>query len=490
VVTDDWTASQSTEGQPFLHTATELLRAGQYEHLAELFEQMQLAHDRRGDIIPAQVLALACRICLACSQSQAEANWHRQAREEATRREDELRRQLSTLLELIGERDVSVVPGEWNKIPEPPTALLGPPKPRLPEREESLTLWQRFLNVLHLRLGPQPPEAAVSGVPVQRPAPAATDREDVERRPPVEGVETMAQPPEEDAHELLSAAREQEVPVLPPDLPERKAILVPPAGPQGEKEPSPPSLVVYCLGPFRVYQDDQLIADWESLKAKSILKYLVTHHGKPIAKDVLMDLFWPEAEPEAARRNLHQAVYSLRKILRQRRPDFPYVWFEDDCYLLNPQTSAWLDFEQFEQCYRDGQRMEAAGRLAEAIEQYGIAEGLYQGDFLEEELYEDWPTLQRRHIRTLYLQMADHLSEYYIRHGDLAAAIVLCRKILSVDSCYEEAHRKLMRCYLAQGQRHLAVRQYQACMQALGEELDLTPSEETAELYQRITAGG
>jgi len=45
-----------------------------------------------------------------------------------------------------------------------------------------------------------------------------------------------------------------------------------------------------------------------------------------------------------------------------------------------------------------------------------------------------------------------------------------------------------MQCYLGQGQRHLAVRQYQTCVEALREELDLTPAEETVALYRRITA--
>ena len=488
MATDDWTASQSNKDRPFLLTATELLRAGQYEHLAELLQEVQSAHDRKGDPIPAQVLVLACRICLACGQSQAEAAWHQQACEEATRREDELRRQLSTLLDLAGEGDLLPGPGERDRLPEAPAALPGPPKPGLPDVEEPLPLWQRFLELLHLRLGPQPSEAAGSDVPLHMPAPATLGREDVEVRSPAEEEETPSPPPEADAQERLRpATQEPETPALSPDLPEPVAGSVPSGQPETTKEPSSPSLVVYCLGPFRAYQDDHLITDWESLKAKSILKYLVTHHGKPIVKDVLMDLFWPEAEPEAARRNLHQAVYSLRKTLRQRRPDFPYVWFEDDCYLLNPDTSAWLDFEQFEQHYRDGQRLEAAGQLAGAIEKYGIAEGLYQGDFLEEDLYEDWPVPQRRHLRILYLQMANRLSEYYGQHGDLAAAIVLCRKILSLDGCYEEAHRRLMRCYLRQGQRHLAVRQYQACAQALREELGLSPAEETVELYQHIT---
>ena len=459
MVADDSTTGWSTEDPSFLHTATELLGASRYEHLAELLHQVQLAYDRQGDTIPAHVLVLARRICLACSQSQAEADWHQQACEEAARREEKLRHQLATLLDLVTEQELSIVPGEGDLIPETPTAMLGPPGPDTPELVEAPSLWQRIQGILHGRLGPQPLKRVVSEISAAEKAHGV---------PPSPAQATAAA--------ARAAKHEREAPS-------------PPSATEKRTEPGPSSLVVYCLGPFRVYQDDHLITDWESLKAKCILKYLVAHPGAQIVKDILMDVFWPDAEPEAARRNLHQAVYSLRKTLRQRRPDFPYVWFENDCYLLNPDTSAWLDFEQFEQHYRDGQRLEAAGQLAEAIEKYGIAESLYQGDFLEEDPYEDWPKAQRRRLRTLYLQMADRLSEYYVLHRDLAAAIVLCRKILILDSCYEQAHRRLMQCYVAQGQRHLAVRQYLNCVQAMKEELDLAPSDETIQLYQRITAG-
>jgi DNA-binding SARP family transcriptional activator len=452
-------SEQPTEHQALLRTATELLKAGQYDQVSALLHQVQLASEQRGDELPARVLDMARNICLACSQSQAEADWHQQAREEAAQREDKLRHQLITLLELVSEQEPSVVAGEWALVPAPPSAALCPPVPDSPEPAEPLSLWQRIQGILHWRLGPQPLEREASRT---------------------SAVEEAYRP-------SLFPARATEVVPSPTSRPAREAGPVPPSEMEKRTEPDAPLLVVYCLGPFRAYQDDHLITDWESLKAKCILKYLVAHHGAPIVKDVLMDVFWPDAEPEAARRNLHQAVYALRKTLRQRRPDFPYVWFEDDCYLLNPDTSTWLDFEQFEQHYREGQRLEAAGQLADAIEKYGIAEGLYQGDFLEEDLYEDWPAPQRRHLQILYLQMANRLGEYYVQHGDLAAAIVLCRKILSVDSCYEEAHRRLMRCYLAQGQRHLAVRQYQICVQALRDELDLTPSEETVTLYSRLT---
>lgn len=201
-----------------------------------------------------------------------------------------------------------------------------------------------------------------------------------------------------------------------------------------------------------------------------------------------MDVFWPDADPEAARRNLHQAVYCLRQTLRRGQPDFQHIQFENDCYLLNLEMDIWLDSEEFEKHVQAGRRLEAAGQPTEAMAQYGIAEGLYQGDFLEEDLYEDWLSLQREHIRNMYLDIVDRLSEYYVQQAEYTPVIALCQKALAQDNCHEEAHRRLMQCYVAQGQRHLAVRQYQTCVQVLKEELDLTPSEETVALYWRITA--
>ena len=67
------------------------------------------------------------------------------------------------------------------------------------------------------------------------------------------------------------------------------------------------------------------------------------------------------------------------------------------------------------------------------------------------------------------------------------AAIALCQKALGHDPCYEAAHRRLMKCYNAQGLRHLAVRQYQICVDLLATELGLEPDPETTAMHQHIT---
>jgi two-component SAPR family response regulator len=245
-------------------------------------------------------------------------------------------------------------------------------------------------------------------------------------------------------------------------------------------------LAVYCLGNFRVFIEEQLVNDWNSLKAQCIFKYLIKHRDRPISKDILMDIFWQDANAEAARRNLHQAIYSLRQTLKRGSGDLQYILFQNESYLLNPELQLWIDFEEFEKAIQSGRQREKLGESAEAITQYSIAEGLYQGDYLEEELYEDWTNEYRIYLRSLYMEISDKLSEYYFLRGDIAPAVTLCHKIIAKDKCYESAHRRLMRCYSLRGQRHLAIRQYQNLKSFLQEELYLSPSEETILLCKQI----
>ena len=253
------------------------------------------------------------------------------------------------------------------------------------------------------------------------------------------------------------------------------------------RDSNAPSLVVYCLGPFRVYQNDRLITSWSGLKGLSIFKYLIANEGRPIAKEVLMDVFWPDMDIEATRRNLHQAIYSLRQTLRHRIPDFQHILFRNDRYEFNPEMELWIDFVELEHHAKAGKRHEVDGNIVAAMAEYGIAEGLYQGEFLSEDLYETWPLTQRERLRTTYLEAADRLSAYYQQREEHTATIAICQKILSHDNCYETAHRRLMESYLAYGQRQLAIRQFHVCVETLRSELDIIPSEKIEALYRRIT---
>jgi DNA-binding SARP family transcriptional activator len=248
-------------------------------------------------------------------------------------------------------------------------------------------------------------------------------------------------------------------------------------------------LAVCCLGPFRVYQHDRLVEDWPSRKGKSIFKYLVTHRERPIPKEVLMELLWPDSPPDAARNNLNVAIYALRQSLRQNNPNQSQILYQDDCYLINPDLNTWVDVEAFTEHIARAHNLEDRAQHAAAVREYHLAEALYLGDFLEEDRYEDWSSTQRQQLQDNYIGLLERLSRHYFAQVDYAACVMEARKILAVDACRESAHRWIMQCYAQQGQRYLAIRQYQDCVDALRNELDVEPSAETTRLYEQILAG-
>ena len=448
----------------------QLLHDQQYEQVAQLLDSLRAQAEQNDNPSLAQILAAAHQICLTCRQYHAEIKSQQQAYEESVQRAHDIQQQLVSILEMVdgGTPPDSAAESAVPRLTDPsrPPSEQGSPKPR-----QSNNWWQRIQEVLGWKAAPPDFAAEAPPTPIE-PSTVISMRDlDAETEIPIaSSIEPEpAQAPEQ----------ETEKPITSPIEPE-------PADQEPENEQNRPSLAVYCLGIFRVYLDDQLIADWNGLKGQLVFKYLIAHAGKLITKDVLMDAFWPDADLEAARRNLHQAIYSLRQVLKKKNPDFQHIRFKNDCYLLNPEMRIWVDCNEFKKHVRVGQRLEADGEIAQAMTEYGVAEGLYQSDFLEEDMYEEWTIPQREQMRRLYLDITNRLSAYYVKQGEYTAAIALCQKTLAQDNCYEDAHLRLMQCYLAQNQRHLAVRQYHTCLQVLKEELDIAPSEEMTTLYQRI----
>jgi DNA-binding SARP family transcriptional activator len=256
--------------------------------------------------------------------------------------------------------------------------------------------------------------------------------------------------------------------------------------PASDRPAIAPSLEIYLLSPFRVFANDRAIDDWPNCKGKSIFKYLATHRGQPVPREVLMDLFWPNAEPDAARNNLNVAIYGLRKALGQADPDFSFVLFRQGCYAFNPELQIWVDAEAFVDSVHRAQAAEALGDADAAMAELRVAQSIYRCALLVDDRYEDWLIPQRQALQDSHLKALDRLAAHYFARGDLEACSTTTSRMLEVEPCNEEAHRMLMRCYSRMGHAHLALRQYHFCIDALSRELNLIPSPQTVALYQQI----
>lgn len=425
------------------NTALQYLNQKEYEQIIDILQKRHKAAKKEGNNAQAGLLTAAQQICLGCIQHQAEIEQRRQFLTEAIGREKELQRQLCALLELVQNSVHDDANG---------TLIHAPPAPRNGETShheqradtESASLWQRIQSFLYATPSSQSSDAK----PVPRTEPTSVD----ESTNPTGGNESEANV------DIISHDR-------------------------GAKRPS---LSVCCFGQFQVFEDEHLIDDWTNRKGKAIFKHLLMQRPKPVVKDVLMELFWPDSSPDAARNNLNVAIYSLRRALRNGYPDFSHILFQEDCYLINPDIDLWVDVDEFVRCIQDAEQLEKQGNIAEAIRCYHRAEALYQGELFAEDRYEEWILPERRNLHKIYIDVLTKLSDYHYSLGDYTSCASICQKLLLVEPCREETHRRLMTTYCRQGHKHLALRQYHLCVTHLKEELDIAPLPETTQLYEQI----
>lgn len=433
---------RANENTPFDESINDLpdlyekVESGDYEKAARILEIEQSRQTEAGNHLLSEFLGVARHICLACHQSHADVDWHRRAQVMAGSREEEMKSQLQVLLEMMSAT---------NLYHHPPDDRFGNSSDLHGNSDSGrhglLKLIQSMISNLHHfgsvhQFGTIGPNISSYSVDKYR----------------------QILKPYSNAMERSSQVTEQNA-----------------------------DLKVYCLGRFRVFAHDKLICNWPSLKGKSIFKYLIEHHKSAVSKEILMDRFWPDTDPDSARRNLHQAIYNIRQAFHQHQLKIRPIIFENDHYGINPEMKIWLDFEEFEWRLNRGRQLESVNQKALAINEYRAAEELYQGDFLEEDPFEEWPVGKREQLRIDYINIADRLSSWHQELKDYNPAIEYCRKILEKDDCFEAAHRRLMQCHQANGQPGLAVRQYHLCVEKLRNELEVSPSPETRSLYETIT---
>jgi DNA-binding SARP family transcriptional activator len=250
---------------------------------------------------------------------------------------------------------------------------------------------------------------------------------------------------------------------------------------------APPSTIVArLLSPFQMQVNGHPVVHWPSGKSKSIFKYLLLGRGHPVSRERMLALFWPDAEPEAARNRLNVAVHRIRRELAKADPQFPFVLLRDGCYLLSPRLRVWTDTEAFTKHFEHARAVEHLGRRHEAVHDYAACESLYENELLGEDPPSSWLMPLRQSFRDRYLAALDRLSRHYFSAGEYGACTTLCTKMIAVDACNEPAHRLLMRCYAKLEQLQLAEGQYRSCVQALARAVCIPPSPETTMLYRQI----
>jgi len=248
-------------------------------------------------------------------------------------------------------------------------------------------------------------------------------------------------------------------------------------------------VIARLLGRFELTVDGRRVDTESSKRTRSALAYLLLHRRTPIARDVLIETFWPSVEPDVGRNRLHVTLCAVRRVLRAATPA-PVIERHFDTYRFAPGVDVWTDVDRFEQACTDASRAARLGDRTRAQRGWERACRLYDGALLPADPYLDWAAPLRETLRLRATEAHTHLMDGYAARAEYGAACFVAREVLRDDPCNEPVHRRLMTYYAATGDRHLALHQYRAVAGALREALDVEPAAETAALYEALRRPG
>jgi DNA-binding SARP family transcriptional activator len=249
-------------------------------------------------------------------------------------------------------------------------------------------------------------------------------------------------------------------------------------------------LQVSLFGRFQVRYNVQVIEQFSTHRtAQELFSYLLIHRHHSHQREVLAELLWGEWDTDRPGRCLRKALWQLRTLLNSVTDalDEEILLVEPDWIGLNPDADLWTDVSAFEAGFDQIQALPDGPIGAQSATAVRTAVDLYHGG-LQEVGYRDWYLYERERFQHMYLLMLEKLMEHAEASRHYEEGVIYGMRILVCERAHERTHRKLMRLHCRAGDRTSALRQYERCVHALREELDVGPSRQTVTLYKQICA--
>jgi DNA-binding SARP family transcriptional activator len=241
-------------------------------------------------------------------------------------------------------------------------------------------------------------------------------------------------------------------------------------------------IFVHSLGAFEVWRGDIRIRsmEWQREKARKLFQLLMINQNEWLHRDQIIDRLWPDLPQDAAIRDFKVALNALNKALEPNRPKGENPFFivrNENLYKINPQAKIWWDVAFFED-------------LADKPDMTSLEEAfsLYKGEFLAENLYDEWTINKRDQIKKSVILVIEKLAEISLTDCEYDQTIKFCEELLRIDPTWEGAYRNLMLVYAKKENQAQITMIYQKMKKILAEELGVSPSVVSEKLYESLVS--
>lgn len=243
-------------------------------------------------------------------------------------------------------------------------------------------------------------------------------------------------------------------------------------------------LEVRCLGHLRLFRDGEELDYGRLLRpmAVRLFKFFLVQGHKLVPAERIMDSIWPELEPDRARRTLATHLSAVRRAL-----ELPGLFQRvGDAYRLGSPEEVSLDMVDYEEAAATALESLKSNDKAASLTLLEKAESLYRGDFLEEDLYEEFVEHRRVQLRQLQERVLETLADVHLQQHHYEQAIQRYRRLLASQDPMEQVFPKLFRCYEALGDRQGIRKEFETLRARLQECLGVEPQDSTRALVESL----
>lgn len=232
-------------------------------------------------------------------------------------------------------------------------------------------------------------------------------------------------------------------------------------------------LQLQMLGTLRLMAGGREMEKTTSRKAASLLAFLALRPGVKRQRDRLIDLLWPDVPVDAARHNLRQALYSIRRDLDGHEAGLGALIKANPTEVWIERADVATDVAEFETLAATLPGGDSLARMR-ALER---AADLYRGDFLAGN-YDPWTEEPRRALERAAAGALRDLVALLEDAEEIARALPHAERLAAMDPLDGASHAALIRLYRAAGHHRQARSAYDAHAAGLFREMRSEPSEE------------
>jgi DNA-binding SARP family transcriptional activator len=252
------------------------------------------------------------------------------------------------------------------------------------------------------------------------------------------------------------------------------------------KEQTP--LHVQMLGDFAIHYDGETVLSGYSRNNKAIylLQYLLTHRGRGINRDTLMEVLYGHEETENPANALKLIVHRLRRLLLSfGLPDQEYVFFKNGKYGWNIDIPCEVDTELFQKILKEADQKSMSPE--QRIDHYKKAISLYGGDFLPSLSTEDWVAPLAVHYQDQCISCIRKACRLLEESDDPATMLQITGHAASIFPYNEEIQLLKIQSLHRTKRYKEALATYEATVEMLYNEFGVSPSEELLSVYREMT---